>query len=136
MTTLGHVQRGGTPTATDRILATRYGIKAADLVHERKFGHMAALHGSEMTSVPLSEVEGLKTVDLGLPADRADLLRVAGLTPPAPTAPAPGSRRTADLAVLEAEQVEEARRRVAGGVHVDRSRGALVVDVVAVMRAR
>jgi ATP-dependent phosphofructokinase / diphosphate-dependent phosphofructokinase len=70
VTTLGHVQRGGTPTATDRILATRYGIKAADLVHERKFGHMAALHGTEITSVPLAEVEGLKTVD-------PDYLRIA-----------------------------------------------------------
>ena len=64
VTTLGHVQRGGTPTATDRILATRYGVKAAELADEGKFGRMAALHGSEMTSVPLSEVAGLKTVDL------------------------------------------------------------------------
>jgi 6-phosphofructokinase len=64
VTTLGHVQRGGTPTATDRVLATRYGIKAAELVTSRTFGHMAALRGDEMTSVPLSEVEGVKHVDL------------------------------------------------------------------------
>jgi ATP-dependent phosphofructokinase / diphosphate-dependent phosphofructokinase len=64
VTTLGYVQRGGTPTATDRILATRYGVKAADLADEGNFGRMAALHGSEMTSVPLSDVTGLKTVDL------------------------------------------------------------------------
>ena len=45
VTVLGHVQRGGSPTPRDRVLATRYGLKAADLVHERKFGRMAALHG-------------------------------------------------------------------------------------------
>ena len=61
---LGHVQRGGTPTAFDRILATRYGIQAAELVLEGRFGRMAALHGTEMTSVDLSEVDGIKTVDL------------------------------------------------------------------------
>jgi 6-phosphofructokinase 1 len=64
VTTLGHVQRGGTPTATDRILATRYGVKAAELVAEGRFGEMAALHGQEMTSVPLHEVTGVKQVDL------------------------------------------------------------------------
>jgi phosphofructokinase-like protein len=64
VTTLGHVQRGGTPTATDRVLATRYGIKAADLVQEGIFGQMAALRGQEMTSVPLADVKGLKRVDL------------------------------------------------------------------------
>jgi 6-phosphofructokinase 1 len=64
VTTLGHVQRGGTPTATDRVLATRYGIKAAELVEEGRFGEMTALRGHEMTSVPLSEVEGVKKVDL------------------------------------------------------------------------
>jgi 6-phosphofructokinase 1 len=64
VTALGHVQRGGTPTATDRLLATRYGIKAADMVIGGEFGRMAALHGTEMASVPLGEVEGIKTVDL------------------------------------------------------------------------
>ncbi len=64
VTSLGHVQRGGTPTATDRVLATRYGIAAAELAMQGAFGRMAALHGTEMTSVPLSEVEGIKTVDL------------------------------------------------------------------------
>jgi ATP-dependent phosphofructokinase / diphosphate-dependent phosphofructokinase len=64
VTTLGHVQRGGTPTATDRVLATRYGVKAAELAITGEFGRMAALHGAEMTSVPLSEVEGIKQVDL------------------------------------------------------------------------
>jgi ATP-dependent phosphofructokinase / diphosphate-dependent phosphofructokinase len=63
VTTLGHIQRGGTPTATDRILATRYGIQAADMVIAGEFGRMAALRGFEMTSVPLEEVDGVKTVD-------------------------------------------------------------------------
>jgi len=64
VTTLGHLQRGGTPTATDRVLATRYGIKAAELVAEGQFGRMAALRGDEMTSVPLSDVTGVKEIDL------------------------------------------------------------------------
>jgi len=64
VTTLGHLQRGGTPTSTDRLLATRYGVKAADMAMQGEFGRMAALHGTEMTSVPLSEVDGVKTVDL------------------------------------------------------------------------
>jgi ATP-dependent phosphofructokinase / diphosphate-dependent phosphofructokinase len=55
VTVLGHVQRGGSPTPRDRILATRYGLKAADLVHERKFGRMAALHGDAMVDVSLAE---------------------------------------------------------------------------------
>ena len=64
VTTLGHVQRGGTPTATDRVLATRYGVKAAELAMAGEFGRMAALHGTEMTSVPLSDVVGVKQIDL------------------------------------------------------------------------
>jgi ATP-dependent phosphofructokinase / diphosphate-dependent phosphofructokinase len=55
VTVLGHVQRGGTPTPRDRILATRYGLKAADLVHEGKFGRMAALHGDQIVDVSLEE---------------------------------------------------------------------------------
>jgi 6-phosphofructokinase 1 len=70
VTTIGHVQRGGTPTAWDRVLATRYGVMAAELVEQRRFGRMTAVHGTEMTSVPLSEVEGIKQVDL-------DYLRIA-----------------------------------------------------------
>lgn len=64
VTTLGHVQRGGTPTAGDRILATRYGVEAAEMVRAGHFGRMASLQGTEMTSVPLSDVDGIKTVDL------------------------------------------------------------------------
>jgi len=63
VTVLGHVQRGGTPTPHDRVLATRYGLKAADLVHEKRFGTMAALQGDSIVDVPLAEaVAELKTV--------------------------------------------------------------------------
>jgi phosphofructokinase-like protein len=55
VTVLGHVQRGGTPTPRDRVLATRLGLKAADLVHEGQFGRMAALHGDEIVDVALEE---------------------------------------------------------------------------------
>ena len=60
---LGHVQRGGTPTPRDRILATRFGLKAADLVHEGRYGRMAALHGDAIVDVSLDEATGeVKTV--------------------------------------------------------------------------
>ena len=63
VTVLGHVQRGGTPTPRDRVLATRYGLKAADLVHEGKFGRMAALQGDAIVDVSLEEAtRELKTV--------------------------------------------------------------------------
>src|SRR5439155_172985 len=63
VTVLGHVQRGGSPTPRDRVLATRYGLKAADLVEERKWGRMAALRGDEIVDVALKEATSeLKTV--------------------------------------------------------------------------
>jgi phosphofructokinase-like protein len=63
VTVLGHVQRGGSPTPRDRVLATRYGLKAADLVHEGKFGRMAALHGDRIVDVSLADATAeLKTV--------------------------------------------------------------------------
>jgi ATP-dependent phosphofructokinase / diphosphate-dependent phosphofructokinase len=63
VTTLGHVQRGGSPTAYDRVLATRYGLLAADLVLDGRFGQMAALRGSSIVPVPLADaVAELKTV--------------------------------------------------------------------------
>ena len=52
---LGHVQRGGTPSAFDRVLGTRYGLGAIDLVHSGKFGHMVSLKGNKITSIPLAE---------------------------------------------------------------------------------
>jgi ATP-dependent phosphofructokinase / diphosphate-dependent phosphofructokinase len=67
---LGHVQRGGTPTAFDRALATRYGIHAARMVDNGAFGRMAALRGAEITDVPIEEAVGtLKTVPPELFAD-------------------------------------------------------------------
>jgi ATP-dependent phosphofructokinase / diphosphate-dependent phosphofructokinase len=64
---LGHLQRGGSPTAFDRVLATRYGIAAIDAVREGKFGRMVALHGNQIVSVPLKDVIGKrKTVNLEL----------------------------------------------------------------------
>jgi ATP-dependent phosphofructokinase / diphosphate-dependent phosphofructokinase len=63
VTVLGHVQRGGSPTPRDRVLATRYGLKAADLVNEGRFGRMAALHGDDIVDVSLDEATAqLKTV--------------------------------------------------------------------------
>ena len=63
VTILGHLQRGGTPTPYDRVLATRYGLLAADLVSRREFGTMTALRGVEVIPVPLTEaVAELKTV--------------------------------------------------------------------------
>jgi len=60
---LGHVQRGGTPTAFDRWLGSRYGLLAADMVHEQAFGMMAAYRGGVFAPVPLaSAVAELKTV--------------------------------------------------------------------------
>lgn len=52
---LGHIQRGGSPSAFDRVLATRYGLGAIDMVHRGEFGHMAALRGNKIVSVPISD---------------------------------------------------------------------------------
>jgi 6-phosphofructokinase 1 len=72
VTVLGHVQRGGSPTPRDRVLATRYGLKAADLVEAQKFGRMAALHGDTIVDVPLADATAeLKTV----PAEWWDVAR-------------------------------------------------------------
>ncbi len=57
-TVLGHIQRGGSPSAYDRVLATRFGVKAADLVHERQSGVMVALRGTGIVAVPLAEATG------------------------------------------------------------------------------
>jgi 6-phosphofructokinase 1 len=63
VTVLGHVQRGGSPTPHDRVLATRYGLKAADLVLAERWGQMAALRGDAIVDVALAEATAeLKTV--------------------------------------------------------------------------
>jgi 6-phosphofructokinase 1 len=67
VTVLGHIQRGGTPTPYDRVLATRFGVYATDLVHKKIFGKMVALKGNEIIDVPLDEaVKELKTLDMRL----------------------------------------------------------------------
>jgi ATP-dependent phosphofructokinase / diphosphate-dependent phosphofructokinase len=63
VTVLGHVQRGGSPTPRDRVLATRFGLKAAELAHAGDFGKMAALRGDDVVPVSLQEATAaLKTV--------------------------------------------------------------------------
>ena len=66
-TLLGHVQRGGTPVAYDRSLATSFGVKAVELVNRQRYGEMTALKGNRITSVPLEKVAGgIKTVNLNI----------------------------------------------------------------------
>jgi len=63
-TVLGYIQRGGTPSPMDRVLATRYGTSAADMIADRDFGKMVALNNNEIVSVPLADVSGkLKLVE-------------------------------------------------------------------------
>lgn len=72
-TALGHILRGGTPTAFDRVLATRLGIAAVDAVHNKEYGMMSAIQGNEIKLVTLQEATSrLKTVD-------EDLLQVASV---------------------------------------------------------
>jgi 6-phosphofructokinase 1 len=74
---LGHTQRGGTPTAFDRMLATRYGVAAIDLVHAGRFGRLVVLKGSEISDIPLEDAIA-KTRTVG--EDLLEVLR--GLQPP------------------------------------------------------
>ncbi|BBE30712.1 6-phosphofructokinase [Tepiditoga spiralis] len=72
-TVLGHLQRGGNTSAFDRVLSTRYGVAAVDLIHNRDFGKMVALQGNKIVSVSLEDVIGTtKTVD-----PNGELVRVA-----------------------------------------------------------
>jgi len=65
---MGHLQRGGTPTPFDRILATRLGTKAVEMIERKCFGYMAAAKGSSIIEVPLADVaKGLRTVQLNDP---------------------------------------------------------------------
>ncbi len=63
VTVLGHLQRGGGPTAADRLLATRYGCKVLDLVANEQWGHMVALRGQDVIPVALAETTKSKRVD-------------------------------------------------------------------------
>jgi phosphofructokinase-like protein len=65
VSTLGYIQRGGSPVAYDRTLATAFGVKATNLIQEKKFGGMTALKGTRIVSVPLEKVmDKVKTVNL------------------------------------------------------------------------
>jgi ATP-dependent phosphofructokinase / diphosphate-dependent phosphofructokinase len=66
VTVLGHVQRGGTPTSTDRVLATRFGACAYELAKTGDFGKMAAIQGTEMVGIPLEQATKVKSVDLDI----------------------------------------------------------------------
>ncbi len=71
--TIGHIQRGGSPTVFDRLLGSRVGVKAVDMIHNEEFGKMAALQGNEVVAIPLSEAVGkLKVVS----QEWIDLLKV------------------------------------------------------------
>ncbi len=71
---LGHVQRGGTPTAYDRVLSTRFGVAAIDAVHDHAWGRMVALRGDRVVHTPLLDVIGkTRAVDIALFDDVAQL---------------------------------------------------------------
>jgi len=73
VTNLGYIQRGGSPTAFDRVLATRFGVKAVDMLVNKESGKMACLKGNEIGSVDLKEVtSSSKTIN-------PDLYKVAEL---------------------------------------------------------
>ncbi len=73
VTVLGHVQRGGTPTAYDRVLGTRYGVKAMELVIEGKFGQMTSLQGNNITSVSLEKAVGALKI---VPRELYDIAKI------------------------------------------------------------
>jgi 6-phosphofructokinase 1 len=73
VTVLGHIQRGGTPSPFDRILATRFGVAAADCIARGQFGHMVCLQSGQIVSVPLEQGIGVyKTID-----PSSDIVRAA-----------------------------------------------------------
>ena len=76
--TLGHLQRGGNPSAFDRVLGTRLGIYAARLVLEKKFGHMVALKGLDIKSFPLAKAVGkMRELDLEFMRDAEEFYKIA-----------------------------------------------------------
>ena len=71
---IGHVQRGGTPTAYDRVLSTRYGLAAIDAVHEKAWGEMVVLRATKIQRAPLTEAVGkTRTLDMSLYEDVAEV---------------------------------------------------------------
>ena len=79
VTILGHVQRGGSPSPFDRILATRYGVAAVDLIASGQFGRMVCLRGTQIESVPIAEAIGtLHCIDPK--SDRVQAARAVGVS--------------------------------------------------------
>jgi len=79
VTILGHVQRGGSPTPFDRILATRFGVAAVEMIARGEFGRMVSLRGTRIESVPLADAIG--TANLVDPAsDRVQAARAVGVS--------------------------------------------------------
>ncbi len=76
---LGHLQRGGAPTSFDRILATRFGARAVELILERNFGTMVAFHPPDIVAVPLENVVG-KTRNVPLDFDVVRTARAMGIS--------------------------------------------------------
>ncbi len=73
VTVPGHMQRGGEPTPYDRVLATRLGAEAAELIRKKQYGYMVAVDGRKITKIPLEDIAGkLKTVD-----PKSDIIREA-----------------------------------------------------------
>jgi 6-phosphofructokinase 1 len=79
MVVLGHLQRGGSPTSFDRLLATRFGARAFELLHERKFGHMVAFDPPDIVAVPLERIVG-RTRNVPLDFDVIRAARAMGIS--------------------------------------------------------
>jgi 6-phosphofructokinase len=76
---LGHLQRGGTPTSVDRILATRFGARAVELLLEGTFGHMVAFHPPDIIAVPLEKIVG-RTRNVPTTSDVVRTARAVGIS--------------------------------------------------------
>jgi 6-phosphofructokinase 1 len=76
---LGHLQRGGAPTSFDRILATRFGARAVELLLERQFGTMVAFHPPDIVAVPLEKIVG-RTKQVPVNFDVVRTARAMGIT--------------------------------------------------------
>ena len=76
VTILGHVQRGGTPTAFDRVLATRFGMAAIDAVHDGAFGQMVALQAGRIVRVPLGDAVRQRQAEERFPHELVEVAEV------------------------------------------------------------
>ena len=78
-TVLGHIQRGGTPTAHDRVLSTRYGYAAVEYAMQGKFGNMVVLQGNEIKYVSLEDVIGQKTKNVEPDGELVTVAKAMGI---------------------------------------------------------